>query len=80
MLEQILKRKPPTFTAGTVRDVDTARQRALVELQSGLTSWMGYGRVDPPGVGESVIVARDRQRFIVQRAADQPPGETLIEV
>jgi len=80
MLEQILKRKPSTFTTGTVQAVSTAQRRALVALQSGLTSWVGYGEGDAPTVGQTVIVARDGQHFIVHRPAEQPPGETLMEV
>ena len=80
MIEQLLKRKPSTFTTGTVQAVEQSNQRTLVRLSSGLSTWMGYGEGEPPKIGESVIVARDGHRFIVQRAAEQPPGETLIEV
>lgn len=80
MLEQLLKTRPTAFTTGTVQAVETTRRRARVALQSGLTTWMGYGEGQAPAVGESVIAARDGQRFIIQRAADQPPGENLIEV
>lgn len=80
MLEQLLKTRPTAFTTGTVQTVDTGRRRALVLLQSGLLTWMGYGEGDAPEPGESVIAAREGQRFIVQRAAEQPPGETLMEV
>jgi len=80
MLEQILKRLTSTFTTGTVQAVETTRRRALVALPSGLTTWVGYGEGAAPTVGQTVIVARDGQRFIVHRPAEQPPGETLLEV
>lgn len=80
MLEQLLKRKPSAFTTGTVEVVQVAQRRARVALQSGLTTWVGYGEGPAPSVGQTVIVARDGQRFIVQEAAGQPPGETLMEV
>jgi hypothetical protein len=80
MLEQILKRKPSTFTSGTVEAIQASQRRALVALQSGLTAWVGYGEGDAPTVGQAVIVARDGQRFIVHRPDEQPPGETLLEV
>jgi len=80
MLEQILKRKPSAFTTGTVQAVSTGQRRALVKLQSGLATWVGYGDGEAPAVGQPVIVARDGQRFIVHRPAEQPPGESLLEV
>ena len=80
MLEQLLKSRPSAFTTGTVRAVQTAHRRARVELQSGLTTWVSYGNGAPPAIGQTVIVARDGQRFIVQQTALQPPGETLLEV
>jgi len=80
MLEQILKSRPSAFTTGTVEVVQPTQRRARVALQSGLITWVGYGEGQAPAVGQTVIVARDGQRFIVQRAARQPPGETLLEV
>jgi len=80
MLEQILKTRPSAFTTGTVQAVSTTQRRASVTLQSGLTTWVGYGEGEAPTVGQTVIVARDGQRFIVHRPAGQPPGETLMEV
>lgn len=81
MLERLLKRRPAAFVGGTVQAVDAATRRAQVRLQSGLTTWVPYGQDMDLTAGQPVIVARDGQRFVVQKSEGGLPSTgSLLEL
>lgn len=79
MIENIVKRKPGTFSYGIVTNVETTTGRVQVAFGSNIHIWIPTSL--DLGVGDTVIVARndqDASRLIVQHSQRSLPSRGTL--